>query len=308
MGKKVIFMGTPSYATEILKHLLQGGCDIKAVVTAQDKKQGRGQKLSASHIKQYCIDNNCTFDILQPKNVKEHSFVEVLKKYKADFIVVGAYGQILSQEILDITTCINLHASLLPNYRGASPIHSSILNNDKFSGVSAMKMSLKMDVGDVLGMSYYKIKNAKNIIQAYNELSVMAGCLAVRVIDNYDKLQPKKQNNVFASYCKKIKKEDGLIDFSNARDIYLKYKAFYLWPQVFSKDNIKIKNLDLHNASNKHKKALEILQINKSEKYIIISCLIGELKIFSIAEPSKKEITAMDFLSKKGLKIGDYLF
>ncbi len=308
MSKKVIFMGTPSYATEILKHLIKGGYDIKALVTAEDKKQGRGQKLSPPHIKQYCIDNNYTFDILQPKNIKDSNFVQTLKTYKADFIVVGAYGQILSQEILNLAPCINLHASLLPKYRGASPIHYSILNNDTFSGVSAMKMSLKMDVGDVLGMSYYKIKNAKNIIEAYNELSVMAGCLAVRVIDNYDNLQPKKQNNALANYCKKIKKEDGLIDFANARDIYLKYKAFYLWPQVFSKDNIKIKNLKLHNTSNKHKKALKILQINKSEKYIVISCLVGELKIFSIAEPSKKEITSIEFLNKKGLKIGDYLF
>jgi methionyl-tRNA formyltransferase len=311
MIKKIIFMGTPSYGSVILKHLIDNKFNIQAIVTSEDKKTGRGQKITPPHIKQFCIDNKYSFDILQPKNVKEPSFLQKLKSYKIDFIVVGAYGQILSQDILDIAPCINLHSSLLPKYRGASPIHSSILNNDKFSGVSAMAMSLKMDVGDILGYSFLNIKHSisyTNILEIYYELSVLAGKLAVEVINKYDTLEPKVQNNTQTNYCIKIKKNDGLIKFDNAKQIYLKHKAFYLWPQIFTDEQIKLKKIELENSHIKYKKSKKILKIEKKLNYVVISCLVGALKIFSIQEPSKQAININDFINKKGLKVGDYIF
>ncbi|HAC71490.1 MAG TPA: methionyl-tRNA formyltransferase, partial [Arcobacter skirrowii] len=132
-------MGTPSYATEILKELLASKYEVVGIFTQEDKPVGRKQLLTPPHIKQFCIDNSLDIPIFQPKKLKDNlvAYLSILD-LKPDFIVVAAYGQILPKDILNIAPCINLHASILPNYRGASPIQEGILNDDKYLGVTSM--------------------------------------------------------------------------------------------------------------------------------------------------------------------------
>ena len=208
MSKKVLFMGTPSYATEIFKELLNNNnYEVIGIFTQEDKPVGRKQVLTPPHIKQYCLEHNINIPILQPKKLKDNLVAYIyIKELEPDFIVVAAYGQILPKEILNLAPCINLHASILPNYRGASPIQEGILNDDEYLGVTSMLMEVGLDCGDILGYSY--LKNEKNMLvsEAFTKLSNLAAKLTITTLDNFDKLKPIKQNDALASFCKKIKK------------------------------------------------------------------------------------------------------
>ena len=149
MSKKIVFMGTPDYATVIFQELLESHYEVVALFTQPDKKVGRKQILTYPHIKQFCVDNGLSLPIYQPTTLKDEKIINSIKSLNPDFIIVAAYGQILPKQILNIAPCINLHASLLPKYRGASPIQSAILNNDKYSGVTAMMMEETLDSGDI---------------------------------------------------------------------------------------------------------------------------------------------------------------
>ena len=152
MSKKILFMGTPDYATTIFKELIKSKYEIVGLFTQPDKPVGRKQLLTPPHIKQFCIDENLNIPIFQPLKLRGNEEAKnQIEFLKPDFIIVAAYGQILPKEILDIAPCINLHASLLPKYRGASPIQESLLNDDNYTGVTSMLMEEGLDSGDILG-------------------------------------------------------------------------------------------------------------------------------------------------------------
>lgn len=287
MSKKVLFMGTPSYATEILKELLNNkNYEVIGIFTQEDKPVGRKQLLTPPHIKQYCLENNINIPILQPKKLKDNLVAYIsIKELEPDFIVVAAYGQILPKEILNLAPCINLHASILPNYRGASPIQEGILNDDEYLGVTSMLMEEGLDCGDILGYSY--LKNEKNMLvsEAFTKLSDLAAKLTIITLDNYDKLKPIKQNDSSASFCKKIKKEDGEVDFNCAKKLFSKYKAYSFWPGIFLKSELKLKDIEFVENSSQNI-AGEILEIAKD--YIVVGCNQGRLKIRTLQAPSKK--------------------
>ncbi|WP_228286282.1 methionyl-tRNA formyltransferase [Arcobacter vandammei] len=298
-------MGTPSYATEILKELLNSSYEVVGVFTQEDKPVGRKQLLTPPDIKQYCLDNNLDFPILQPKKLKDNLAAYIaIRELNPDFIVVAAYGQILPKEILSLAPCINLHASILPSYRGASPIQEGILNDDEYLGVTSMFMEEGLDCGDILGYSY--LKNDKNMLvsEAFEKLSNLAAKLTITTLDNFENLKAIKQNNNSASFCKKIKKEDGEVDFSNAKKLFLKYKAYSFWPGVFLKSELKLKDIELLEDSSKNI-AGEILSIEKD--FIVVACEIGSLKIKTLQAPSKKEIKATEYLKGQRLNIKDIL-
>ncbi|AXK48280.1 methionyl-tRNA formyltransferase [Aliarcobacter trophiarum LMG 25534] len=306
MKKKILFMGTPSYATEILKELISNkNYEVVAIFTQEDKPVGRKQILTPPHIKQYCIENSIDIPILQPKKIKDNLVAYItIKELEPDFIVVAAYGQILPKEILSVAPCINLHASILPNYRGASPIQEGILNDDKYLGVTSMLMEEGLDCGDILGVSY--LKNEKNMLvdEAFTKLSILATKLTIITLDNFDKLKPIKQNNSEASFCKKIKKEDGEVDFSSAKELFLKYKAYSFWPTVFLKSELKLKDIELID-DNSLNIAGEILDISKD--YIIVGCEQGRLKIKTLQAPSKSSINSVEYIRGQRLNIGEIL-
>ncbi len=306
MSKKVLFMGTPSYATEILKELLNNkNYEVIGIFTQEDKPVGRKQVLTPPHIKQYCLENNINIPILQPKKLKDNLVAYIsIKELEPDFIVVAAYGQILPKEILNLAPCINLHASILPNYRGASPIQEGILNNDEYFGVTSMLMEEGLDCGDILGYSY--LKNEKNMLvsEAFTKLSDLASKLTITTLDNYDKLKPIKQNDSSASFCKKIKKEDGEVDFNCAKKLFSKYKAYSFWPGIFLKSELKLKDIEFVENSSQNI-AGEILEIAKD--YIVVGCNQGRLKIRTLQAPSKNSINSVEYIKGKRLTIGDIL-
>ena len=306
MSKKVLFMGTPSYATEILKELLNNkNYEVIGIFTQEDKPVGRKQVLTPPHIKQYCLENNINIPILQPKKLKDNLVAYIsIKELEPDFIVVAAYGQILPKEILNLAPCINLHASILPNYRGASPIQEGILNDDEYLGVTSMLMEVGLDCGDILGYSY--LKNEKNMLvsEAFTKLSNLAAKLTITTLDNYDKLKPIKQNDSSASFCKKIKKEDGEVDFNSAKKLFSKYKAYSFWPGIFLKSELKLKDIEFVENSSQNI-AGEILEIAKD--YIVVGCNQGRLKIRTLQAPSKNSINSVEYIKGKRLTIGDIL-
>lgn len=304
MNPRILFMGTPQYATVILKKLIQENFDLIGLFTQEDKKVGRKQIITAPHIKQYIIDNSINIPIFQPKNLKEKGMKEIIMALRPDMIIVAAYGQILPQEILDIAPCVNLHASLLPKYRGASPIQQCLLNKDKYTGVTAMNMEKGLDSGDILALKYLKIEPFMDLEYLFNTLATLAADLTVDILKNYSNINPKKQNTSKVSFCSKITKEDGQIEFDDANEILAKYKAYKFWPGLYLKNGIKLKVLELNENYSLNKKG-EILEINKDN--IIIACEIGSLKISMLQQPSKKAVSAMDFIRGSRLQVGDIL-
>ncbi len=305
MSKKILFMGTPDYATTIFIELLKSKYEIVGLFTQPDKPVGRKQILTPPHIKQYCIDENIELPIFQPLKLKNNQEAkEEIQNLKPDFILVAAYGQILPKDILDIAPCINLHASLLPNYRGASPIQESLLNDDSFTGVTSMLMEEGLDSGDILGFQYLKITRTMEVSEAFEKLSHIAAQLTITTLDNFENINAIKQNESLVTFCKKIKKDDGLVDFCDAKKLFLKYKAYSYWPGVFLSSELKLKDIELNEELSQNNEG-EILEINKD--FILIGCKKGSLKIKTLQAPSKKAMSSVDFVRGQRLEVGNIL-
>ncbi len=293
----ILFMGTPDYAEIILKSLIEK-YNIVGVYTQPDKPVGRKKILTAPPVK--VLAENHNIPVFQPNNLKNEA--NNIKSLNPDFIIVAAFGQILPKEVLDIAPCINLHASLLPKYRGASPIQSAILNGDKFSGITAMKMDIGLDTGDILAYEYCEVGD-KTAPELFDELANIAANLTPFVIDNYSKIKPLKQIDAISTYSPKITKKDGEIDFSDALIIYRKYKAFYYWPNIFT-NKFKIKKMKLVDIDSKNE-ASQILEIKKDS--IIVGCKKGKIEIIEIQPHSKKSMNVISYINGQRLKVGDNL-
>ena len=305
MSKRILFMGTPDYATTIFSELLQSNYEIIGLFTQPDKPVGRKQILTTPHIKQYCLDLNLNIPIFQPLKLRGNEEATTqIKNLNPDFIIVAAYGQILPKEILDIAPCINLHASLLPKYRGASPIQESLLNDDSYTGVTSMLMEEGLDSGDILAFQYLKVTPTMEVSAAFEELSQIAAKLTITTLDNFENIKPLKQNEAEVSFCKKIKKEDGLVDFLDAKRLILKYKAYSYWPGIFLSSELKLKDIELNEEISINNPG-EILEIKKD--YILVACEKGSLKIKTLQAPSKKAISSVDFVRGQRLEVGNII-
>ena len=298
----IIFMGTPDYATVIFEKLLEENYNIIALYTQPDKPVGRKQLLTPPHIKQFVLDNGLSLPVYQPTTLRDKATPQNIKKLKPDIIIVAAYGQILPKEILDIAPCINLHASLLPKYRGASPIQQSILNDDKYTGVTAMFMDIGLDSGDILGLKYLEIEENMVVSELFDKLSNCAASLTIEILENLQNISAKKQNLCMVSHCGKVKKSDGLIEFLDAKTFYNKYRAYKSWPDVYLASNLKIKECLLEDIDSNNAQGV-ILQLDKNS--ILVGCKKGSIRIFSVQPSSKKEMNVVDYIRGKRLKIGD---
>jgi len=302
---RIIFMGTPEYATVILEGLLEEkDIEVVGVFTQPDKPVGRKKILTPPHVKKFLLEENSNIPIFQPKTLKDENIYNTIKELKPDFIVVAAYGQILPEKIVKEFICINLHASLLPKYRGASPIQSALLNGDKKTGVTAMLMNEGLDTGDILG--YYVTDIDKNDISLilFEKLSLLAKKLAIYVLKNFSKIEPIKQDSVDASYCKKIKKSDGLVDFGDAKTIFNKYRAFYFWPGIYLKSGLKIKEMNLIDEKSQNE-AGKIIEF--TDNGVIVGCKRGKIEIIKVQPQSKNIMDIFSYLRGRRLKVGDYL-
>jgi len=300
---KIVYMGTPHYAKEILQILIDDEkIELPLVITQPDRKAGRKGELKAPDVKVLALENN--LNILQPERLSDKGIYEAIVSAKPDFIVVAAFGQLLPKSILDIAPCINLHASLLPQYRGASPVQQSLLNADEFTGITAMLMEEGLDSGPILGYRYFKIPETMLLPELMNRLSDDACALTTDIIHRFETIAPMEQVRAMATYCKKIKKSDGLVDFSSASDFYDKYRAFEGWPGIFVEDGMKIKEVTLVETLSKNEKGI-ILELK--DESIVVACTKGSLEIRILQPASKKAVNAKAYCVGRGLKVGNSL-
>lgn len=301
---KIIFMGTPSYAERILDELIACKFSIVGVFTNEDKPFGRKGVLKQSEVKHLAQSKIPQTPIFTPKSLKTSEVLAQIQGLKADFIVVAAYGKLLPKEILNCAPCINLHASLLPKYRGASPIQQAILNGDETSGVCVMLMNERLDGGAILKSASLNIKN-KRADEVFLKMSELAARLCVETLNEFKTLKALPQDESKATFCTKIKKEDGLVNLDNAKELYHKFLAFYPWPSVFLSNGLKFIDIELvDNAA--HERDGEILSVEKEG--FLLACKTGTLKVKALQESGKNKVSAKDYINGKRLKSGDSLY
>jgi len=290
---RIVFMGSPDYAVKILDNLVKK-FEVVAVYTQPDKPVGRKKVLTPTPVKKYALEKG--IPVFTPTKLN----ADEIKSFNPDFIVVAAYGIILKRDVLDIAPCINLHASLLPKYRGASPIQSAILNGDKYTGVTSMLMDEGLDTGDILVWDYTEVDN-KTSIELFDELAEIAAKQIIYTLNNFKNIKPLKQSDLLATYSPKIKKEDGFVDFESALIMDRKYRAFQPWPGIFC-EKFKINEMRLIDTESSNKKG-EIVEID--DEGVIVGCKKGKVKLIKIQVPGKKEVKAVDYINGKRLKIGE---
>lgn len=234
---KIVFMGTPDFAAGALQSLIAAGHEITAVVTQPDKAKGRSNKLIFTPVKECAIAHN--IPVMQPRRIKTPEAIAQLKEYEADVYVVAAFGQILSQEILDMPRygSLNIHASLLPKYRGASPIQHVILEGEKETGVTIMQMDAGIDTGDMLYKKAIAIEGTDTYESLHDKLMVLGGEAIVEALELLEqgKLVPEKQEDSLSTHASLISKEMGRIDFG--RDVFVLerlVRGLNPWPSAYT--------------------------------------------------------------------------
>ncbi len=238
----IVFMGTPEFALPTLEKIHNTSHSILSVITQPDRPKGRGQKQVDSPIKKFALENN--LPVLQPATVNTPEFIATLLENRPDYIIVVAFGQILSEALLKVPKlfCINLHSSLLPKYRGAAPINRAILYGDTRSGVTTLIMDKGMDTGDILLVDETPIELNDDAQSLHDKLSEQGGELVLETLSRLQKndLLPTPQNSDLASYAPKLKKEESLIDWKmDAENIFNKIRGLSPWPGTHTLYNSK---------------------------------------------------------------------
>lgn len=307
----VVFMGTPDFATGSLKALLEDGkYHIQAVVTQPDRPKGRGQKMVETPVKQFALQQG--LPVYQPLKVKEPDFVKQLKDWNPDFIVVAAFGQFLTQEILDIPRygCINVHASLLPKYRGAAPIQYAIVKGEKESGVTIMRMEKGMDTGAMYSKVRVPIDEETNFARLHDELMDKGAALLVETLPRIaEGLEPEIQDESKVSFATLLTKEMANIDWNRpAREIHDMVRGFDPVPGAFTHlPDGKILKLWETRITGKKRSAAPgtVTEVNKKD--FCVACGDEELRILTVQPESKKRMPAAVFLNGHGNLKGERL-
>jgi len=301
MKYNIVYMGTPYYAKEILETLIDAeDMGVSLVFTQPDRPVGRKKVLTPPPVKVLAEEQGIT--VLQPNRLSEEGMKEAISDAKPDFIIVAAFGQILPRSILNIAPCINLHASLLPQYRGASPVQQSLLNGDEKTGVTSMLMEEGLDTGDILEKIEFVIPQEMRLHALMQQLTDDACILTLSTIRTFENLIPEKQDEDQATLCKKIKKSDGEVNFEDAAVIYNKYRAFEGWPGVFASNGTKFDGISLVDTESKNS-VYEILAFE--DEAVTVGCAKGALKIETLQPASKKAMTAKAYCVGRGLKVGN---
>lgn len=309
---RIVFMGTPDFAVGSLQALAEAGkYEIVSVITQPDRPKGRGRQMLMTPVKEYALSQG--YEVHQPQRVKTPEFVAQLKEMNPDLIVVAAFGQLLSQEILSMPKygCINVHASLLPKYRGAAPIHYAIMQGEKESGVTIMQMDIGMDTGDMIKKVTVPIGENMTMGELHDELKVKGAELLLEVIEDIEagKAQPEKQNEDEATYASLLKRDMERIDWSKAAaDIHNLIRGFNPAPGAFTKlpDG---KNLKIWGSRLTDKTATaELGTVVEATKHsFFVACGDGVLEIIEVQPESKKRMAAQVFINGRGVQVGDVL-
>lgn len=309
---KIVFMGTPDFAAGALEALIKAGHEITAVVTQPDRAKGRSKELLPSPVKVCALDHG--IPVMQPRKIKTPEGVEELKRYPADIYIVAAFGQILSREILDIPRfgCLNIHASLLPRYRGASPIQHVIIDGEKKTGITIMQMDTGIDTGDMLYKKEIEIAPDDNYETLHDKLMLLGGEAIVEALALLEagKLTPEKQDDSASCYASLIEKNMGEIDFSkSAVAIDRLIRGMTPWPSAYTfyqGKQLKIwKALPAVTEKALGRMPGEILKVDKES--VTVSTGEGSLKILELQLEGKKRMSAHDFLLGIRMTPGDML-
>ncbi len=296
-------MGTPDYAKVILDRLIQtSDIDVVAVYTQPDKPVGRKKVMTPPEVKVLAEENS--INVYQPSRLRDTDTVKELLTIQSDYIIVAAYGQILPREILDHAPCINLHASILPEYRGASPIQQTLLNGDKQTGVTAMFMEEGLDTGDIIKIDTIDVSDDEMVESLFNRLTDVAAELTIDVLQNYSSFTAVPQDDNLSTHCSKITKADGEVEFINAVTLYNKYRAFTPWPGVYLNSGLKLKKISLEDKTGSNVVG-KILKVDSDS--IVVGCSEGSVRIYTVQAPSKKEIDVLSYINGKRLNLADTL-
>ena len=302
---RIIFFGTPAFAIPSLAALLQSEEEVIAVVTQPDKKKGRGRVSSPSPVKELAIDRG--IKILQPVSIKDPLFLNGLSKIMPEIIVVVAYGRILPAQILRLPShgCINVHASLLPKYRGAAPIQWAIINGEKKTGITTMLMDEGLDTGNILLQEETEISSDDNAETLGNKLAEIGASLLIRTIkgirSGYIKPIPQKGT---PGYAPPLKKEDGRLNWSKtATEIFNFVRGMYPWPCAYcylNKERIKITRVKMLEGSGIPRR------VEKTGEELIVGTGEGLISIIELQPEGKIPMSAKAFLQGRRLKEGAF--
>jgi len=311
---RIIFFGTAELACPSLSALAQTrAIEVAAVVTQPDRPQGRKLNLQPSSVK--ILATQKKLPALQPERARDEGFLQELAQLRPDLIVVAAYGQILPRQILELPRfgCLNVHASLLPKYRGAAPIQWAILNDERETGVTIMKMDEGLDTGDILSQQSTPIAADDDAQTLHHQLGAIGADLLVKTIPDFvaDKLVARKQPDEGASYARKLTKEDGRLDWTlPARALWNRVRAFVPWPGAYAfvpaepkPQLLKIWHAEV--AEQSSGAPAEILDVGKNG--IVVACGQQSLRILVLQREGGKRLDAAEFVAGRPLRPGQRL-
>ena len=312
---RIVFMGTPDFSCGVLQALINSRHEVIASVTQPDKAKDRGNKVQYTPVKALSLENGIT--VLQPEKIRGNSdFMAQMRELNPDIIIVVAYGKILPKELLELPRlgCVNVHASLLPRLRGASPIQHAIIEGEEKTGVTIMQMDVGMDTGDML-LKDEVVIGQMNYEDLHDCLSQMGSKLIVEALDKIENgtIKPEKQDDGLATYCGMISKQDGEIDFNkSARSIERLIRGFDPWPGAYcSMQNgenpiqIKLWKASVVDSDKKNNDAGKITSVDN--KGFIVNCGEGSLYVTEIQVPGKKRVLVKDYLLGHKVEVGTVL-
>lgn len=304
-GWRIIFMGTPEFACPTLQTLIDRKENIIATFTQPDRPRGRGQKMQPPPVKELALAHN--IPVFQPNRVRTPEVIEQIRQLKPDLIVVVAFGQILPKDLLEVPPvgCVNVHASLLPKYRGAAPLNWCIVNGEQETGVTTMLMDVGLDTGPMLLKASLPIDPDEGIQSLHDRMSVVGAELLSKTIDGLKQgsITPQEQDDSQSSYAPLLKKEHGLVDWQRtATEIHNQVRGLSIWPGVVTQlDGVQIK---LHRTAVADGIGQPGTVINSGKDGIKVACGQGSLIIKELQSAGSKRMEAASFLAGRPIAVG----
>ena len=307
-GWRTIFMGTPDFACPALQKLIERGDNLVAVVTQPDRPKGRGQRLMPPPVKALAEKNG--IPVYQPQKVRDPAFIDIIRELKPDVIVVVAFGQILPKALLDIPPhgCINVHASLLPRYRGAAPLNWCIINGETETGVTTMLMDVGLDTGDMLLVQKTPLDENEDILSLHDRMATLGADLLAETLDRLatGDLVPQPQHNADSCYAPMLKKEDGIISWhADARTIHNQVRGLAVWPGACTTIDGQVLKIFRTRVGSGSGEPGTVLQAAKG--HFEVACQSGTLFLLELQLAGKKRLDCASFLAGYPVSVGTLL-
>lgn len=308
---KILFMGTPDFAVPTLRALIESGEEIVGVVTQPDKPKGRGYLMLPPPVKSFAAE--CGLEVYQPETLKDESFSELLRSLAPEMIVVVAYGKILPESVLNFPKygCINVHGSILPEYRGAAPMQRAIIDGKKKTGVTTMYMEKGLDTGDMLIVSEVDILPNDNFEDIHDRLAALGADTMLRTVEQIKAGTAVRtpQSSELATYAAKIEKADCLLDFSKSADeLHNLVRGLSPIPLSFTHTPdgklLKVVSSEVERADGVYGKAGEVIEVGER---IVVACGCGALALLRVLPEGKGRMSAADFVRGRKINTGDIL-